>query len=240
MSSLAALQARFYNRKGVVNQQVDDTPVAIRLKYIGTGSVTSVTVTTATNIVMITSDGGTDTYAFATYTTMASLAAAINKDGIFEARVLDLLGSDATASTLVDGAITIGTLGYYDVLSDTSEADLISACLTWDRGTPTGGAQPALAQLHRVSIQSVVYNVTLGGGADTNALKIYERVKSNTGAVLAENLIFQGTPTSGSLTTLSWASGVGYLTAGDGNDLVARIVDATSVTGAIAPTGWVE
>ena len=88
MSSLNSVLTRQALASGVTLQVGTDTPVAIRLRKLSVGSVTSVTVTTATNIVMITSDGGTDTYTFATYTTVGALVDAINADGIFEAKVL--------------------------------------------------------------------------------------------------------------------------------------------------------
>src|SRR3990167_6039331 len=110
MASLDSLKTRYYASKGIIRQVNNDLGIMIRMRYIGTGTVTSVTVTTATNIVNITSDGGTDTYAFATYDAIGEVADAIDGDTIFEARVLDLLRSELSTSVLVDGAIT-GAVG---------------------------------------------------------------------------------------------------------------------------------
>src|SRR5258708_2449734 len=122
MASFDGLQSRALLSRGVVLNAATDTPVALRLRYVSTGSVTSVTVTTATNIVLIDSVGGTKTYAFATYTTNQLLRDAINADGYFEAKVIDGLLSDLTTSNFVTGAITAGTdengVVSWDVLTD--------------------------------------------------------------------------------------------------------------------------
>lgn len=233
MASLESARTRAILARGVVGQVSDDLGVALRLVYSGTGSVTSVTVTTATNIVLITSDGGTDTYAFATYTTMGALVDAINADGIFQARLLDTLRSKATASTLINGAVTISSLGNYDVLSDTSGANYLAFRLTWDR---SADVNVKLRMQHRIALQEIVTNVTLGGGADSNGLKIYE--VNPIGQV--ETLIYQKTPTSGSAATTNWALGFGKITAQDGNDLVVLVEDATSVTGSLTVSGIAE
>src|SRR3990167_864626 len=93
MPSQDGLNVRKLLSTGVTRQNGTDTPVAIRLRKLTVGSVTSVTVTTATDLVLITSDGGTDTYTFSTYTTVGKLIDAINGDGIFEAKAMDTLRS---------------------------------------------------------------------------------------------------------------------------------------------------
>lgn len=219
------MQMRQVAAKGAVGQVGTDLPVAIRLKYVGSGTVTSVTTTTATNIVMITSDGGTDTYAFATYTTVATLAAAINADGIFEAKILDTLPSETTASQFVTGAITSSTLDgvtIWDVLVDTSAAKYFAYRLTSDRGfnnTPSGN--------RRVHLKEFVYYITLGG-AGANLVKVYD-VKGST-----ETLVYQQASVSATKTTENWASGNGYLTADEGHDLLVYLSDGTSISDAAA------
>ena len=240
MASLNWAQTRAILAKGIVGYVADDQGVAIRMKYVGTGAITSVTTTTATNIVTVTTGTGegTKTYAFATYTTIGSLVDAINADGIFQARVLDALRSDATATQFIDGAITAGTVNgtsYYDVLVDASAAQYLAYCLAPDREV---GMNVKLRDQHRVNLQEIITNVTLGGGADANGLKIYERTPSDRGSV--ETLIMAKTPTSGSAATINWASGYGKITAGNGNSLIVRVYDATSTTGSITITGLIE
>lgn len=226
------VRTRKYLEKGVIGQVADDTGVAIRMRYVGTGTVTSVTVTAATGIVIVTSDGGTDSYTWAAYTTYGALEEAINKDGVFEARVMDCLRSTATGANLViGGVLTADSKGQYDMLQDTSNTKFLAYRMTVDR---TFGMQTKVRDMHRVHIKEIITNVTCGGaGADVNSFKIYEcsplgNYDPYSGA---EILVYQKTPTSGSSSTLNWASGYGKITATEGNDLVVIINDATSITG---------
>lgn len=236
MSSVQALQSRNLLAKGIIGQVGDDLCTLFSLKYIGTGTVTSVIVTTATDITMITSDGGTDAYTWASYTTIGALVDKINADGIFEAKILDALASTVTGSGLaIAGTLTADAKGEYAVKSDTSAANFLAYRMTFDR---TLGNSPKFAMSHRVHLREIITDLTLGGGADSNSFKIYECTPAFKGRT--ETLIYQKTPTSGSISTTNWASGNGKITAGDGNDLVIVILDATSVTGTITVSGDVE
>ena len=220
MSSLDSALTRQALGEGVVIQRADDEPIALELRYVGTGSVTSVTVTTATNIVMVTSDGGTDTYAFATYDTVEKLRDAINKDGIFEAKVKDALLSDDTASQFVDGAITAGTdengVVVWDVLVDTSAADMASVCLSPVRNfdEPSG---------HRVHVLEVKYDQD-GSAAEAGAVRIYRR-RGGT-----EKLIFADTSVDATATSITFAGGEGKITGKPDDEFIFRVVDGTSIT----------
>lgn len=225
MSSLNALQVRQLAGEYKVNQVHTDTPVAIRLRYIGTGTVTSVTVTTATNIVMVTSDGGTDTYAFGTYDTIGKLVDAINADGIFEAIVLDGLRADATASQFVTGAITLSTSreGYsiWDVKVDTSAALYFAAALT-----PTDRLFTKPARGHRVHAMELRYAINMGTAAADSAL-LYQRELNGTETTLLSMLSVDTTETSH-----TWASGQGRITAPDGASLIFKVKDAAALADA--------
>lgn len=240
MPSLEGARLRYYLRKGTIGQVADDGPTLFTMRYIGTGTVTSVTVTTATDITMVTSDGGTDAYTWASYTTIGALVAAINKDGIFEAKVMDCLSTTATGSGLaVAGTLTVDGNGAYNVKSDTSNALFLAYRITYDR---TFGTNVKMRNGHRVSLKEIVTDITCGGGADTNSLKVYECVplgNSYPGSS-AENVIYQKTPTSGSAATINWASGQGKITGGEGNDLLVIVADATSVTGSLTLTAELE
>jgi hypothetical protein len=219
--------SRTYAAKGVVAQVGTDDPVAIRLRAkAAAGAVTSVTITTATNIVMITANGGTDTYTFAAYTTVGALVDAINADGMFEAKVLDSLRSYATASQFVTGAITAATVDgvlYYDVKVDTSAAKYFAYRLTVDRSV--GETKPKGS--HRVHLQEFVYYATLGAAAADMVL-VYECAGSvETGKVAY-------TSVSATKTTENYASGEGKYTASDNNDIVVVLKDATSIADAAA------
>lgn len=227
MPSSDGLQARALLAEGVVLNAGTDAPVVIRLRYVGTGTVTSVTTTTATNIVMVTSDGGTDTYAFATYTTVGTLADAINADGIFEAKVLDGLRSDASASRLVDGAITAGTdangIRVWDVLQDTSAAKQVALCLSGSRDFNTKDR----AKQHRVHVTEIKYYATLGAAGAGNVV-----VKLRRGSV--ESTIFTDTSVSATATQYLFANGVGKISGKDGDEIVVVLKDGTSIADAAA------
>ena len=241
MGSLNSALLKKALAKGVVGMVVDDTPVAIRLKYIGTGTVTSVTVDTGTDLVMITSDGGTDTYDFGTYTTIGALVDAINGDGIFEAKVLDSIRSEATATQFVDGAISSSTLRdggvsttIWDVLVDTDAADYIAYRLTYDRGFE----REAIKKGHTVSLREIVYYMTMGTASTANSVRVYE-IDGTTETQIAR----RATGVTQTETTINWASGEGFISAAVGNDLVIYVTDAAFTDDAgnyLEVTGLVE
>ena len=224
MASNESLSMRSLNAKGTVLQKNDDEPIAIRLRYIGSGTVTSVTVVTATSVEIITSNGGTDTYLFATYTTIGALADAINADGVFEAKVLDALRSDASDNFLLAAApITAGTddngVVVYDVVFDTSASKALTVCLSLDRNINTG----KVTEGHRVHIQEVSYYANVNAAA-ADSVRIYQRVGST------ETQIYGATSVDATVTTITFASGEGKITGGNGDELVVRVLDATSLT----------
>ena len=219
MASLESAQTRQVLGKGIVRQVRDDTAIGLRLRYVGTGTVTSVTVTQATNVVLITSDGGTDTYTFATYTTLGALADVINTDGIFEAVVIDALRSENPDDFFIDGAVTAGTDGnnvtVWDLLVDTSAAVTLSVCLSPlkpDFDLPAG---------HRVSLQEIFYNVNNTAAVD--GLTIWKRK----GAVETELISMLNVDDTD--TTISWASGEGKITLNPDEEFIVQ-VDGTVVS----------
>lgn len=224
MASLDSLQTRALLARGVSIQQGADTPVAIRMRYVGSGTPTSVTVTTATNIVTVSTEDGatvTKTYAFASLATIGAVVDAINSDGLFEARILDALRSDASASTMVDGAITaVVSSGHsvYDVKADTSALKAVTATLSYDRDF----LQSQLSKSHRVHLQEIAYYATLGAAGAGNVV-VYSRSGST------ETLIFAETSVSATATSVVFADGQGKITSKEGEELVIRLKDGTSV-----------
>ncbi len=227
------LETRKMLESGVVGQVSDDTAVAIRIRATASaGTVTSVTVTTGTNIVFVSVDGGTETFAFSTYTTVGALVDAINASANWEAKVLDTVRSEATATQFVTGAITSSVfegVTVWDVKVDTSAADYVAYRLTYNRGMESS----KLSKSHRVHLQEIGTDVTLGA-TTANGLKVYEVDGS------VETVVYQATGTSGSAATVNWASGEGRLSAKDGNDLVVKLTDGTSVTGSLTVVGITE
>lgn len=234
MASLDSLRVRSQLAKGTVLQVGSDTAVAIRLRYIGAGTVTSVTVTTATNIVTVTSDGGTDTFAFATYTTVGAVVDAINAEGIFEAKILDCLRAQASASTLVDGAITAGTDGngvvIWDVKNDSSTALELGVTLSTKRDfdAPKG---------HRVHLTEIVYSVNMGTAA-VDSMQVYKRKGT------VETKLFGALSVDTTETTIRFANGEGKITVGDDEEIFVRVKDAATLADAagnfVRITGIIE
>lgn len=237
MSSLDFSTQRALLKKQVVLQNVDDVAVAIRIKHTAAVAITSVTLTSATDLVLIDADG-TETCTFGTDTTIGAVVDRVNGFANWEAIILDAKRDDASASTLLpNSAVTIATydgVSYYDLLTDTSGLDSMAVRVIYSRHTPDANA---VKGSHRVKLKEVNYNVTCGGGADTNAIKIYE-VDGST-----ETEIWRSTPTSGAETnlwSLAYLYGENGITAKDGNELLVQITDGTSITGSVHAVAELE
>ena len=221
MASLDSLRIREKLATGVTRQNGTNGPIALRLRKVSAGTVTSVTVTTATDLVLITSDGGTDTYTFSTYTTVGKLADAINGDGIFEAKVMDTLRSlnIDTSSFLLDGAITAGSddngVSVWDVKTDTSVSLQISVGLlpSYNFGAPSG---------HRVQLQQVVYSVNMGTAAE-DSFQIWRRRGTT------ETQVLGALSVDTTETTLNLALGYGSIGGADGDEIVVLVKDAATL-----------
>ena len=221
MGSLNSIKLRSELRNGMTETVVNDTPIAIRLRYTSTGSVTSVTVTTATDLVLVTSDGGTETFTFATFTTMGALAEAVNNSRFWDAKLLDALRSDVTTgSELNDGAITVSG-DYFDVTTDTSTELAITYRCTFDRSVGQGRPKGA----HRVHLKGFTYLANVNA-ASANGVRVYEYDP----VVQTEVQVYQTDSVDNSSTNISFASGEGEISSGWGNDLIVRIQDGTSLS----------
>ncbi len=224
MASLESAQTRALLASGISTFAGTDKAVALRLRYVGTGTVTSVTTVTATSVETITSDGGTDTFLFATYATMGALADAINALGIFECRVLDVLRSDASDNNLLAEALTTTTLdengnAVYDVKVDTSGMFYVGACLSGARAFDIN------VKGHRVHLQGIDYVANMGTAA-ADQLAVYARdARTQTG----ERLVWAGLSVDTTATSVTFAGGVGKISSRDGEELVIRIKDAASL-----------
>jgi hypothetical protein len=228
MASLDSLQVKQLAAQNVSVNVVDDAPVALRLKYKGTGTITSVTVDTGTDLEMITSDGGTETFAFATYSNLGLLVDAINASDYWEALLLDGLRTDETVnSDLVNGAKTISSTGFYDLTVDTSTAldsankHTFAYRCTVDRNP--GSTKPKSGR--RIRLSEVIYNINVSA-AEAKGFRIYEWDAVNK----TETLVYQAASVDATATTVNFASGNKTLDAGYGNDLIVKVVDGTSIT----------
>lgn len=221
MGSLDSALTRKANAKGVVVSHGTDEPIAMRLRYIGSGTVTSVTVDPGTDIEMVTSDGGTDTYLFATYVTYAALAAAIKADGIFEVKVLDTLLSANPDDDMVTGAITAGTdangVVVWDANVDTSASLEIAACLSAHRDFDT--------PKRIVTLKEIVYSVNMNAAA-ADSMQVYLR-RGATETKLIGRLSVDDTETS-----IDFASGEGSITGNQDDEFIVRVKDAGTLADA--------
>jgi len=218
-------------KRCVVEQTLDDTGVGLRIRHTSSVAITSVTVITGTNIILIDADG-TTTSTFGTDTTVGAVADRINAASNWECKILDSLRSEGSDDFFVNGVITAAVYdgqSYYNALVDTSGANSMAVRLAYSKHTD-GVGRPAKAS-HIVKFKELIYNFTLGGGADTNSLKIYE-IDGTT-----ETEIWRSTPTTGSSTTLfsnaMLYGDTGITTMKPGNELVAIITDGTSITGSM-------
>ena len=226
MSSLDSVLYKSTAKKGVVVQRLLDKSIGLRLfpLPLANGGVTTVAVTQATSVVLTTVTGGVDTYLFSGYSTLGALADAINADGMFECVVVDALRSENPDDFFIESAgISAGTDEFgnivYDLLVDTSAAATWAVCLSPlkpNQNMPKG---------HRVNLYQIDYDVD--NTASTDTLKIYRRSSNGT-----ETLIYSATNTDGSAASLTWASGVGYITGNTDEDLVVffdgTVVDSGS------------
>lgn len=233
MGSLDAALTKQALAKNVVGSVVDDGAVALRIRHIGSGAVTSVTVTSSTGIVFIDANY-TQSYTFANFATVGALADAINggncteADGgqLWEVKILDTIRAEATDDQFINGAISSSTLRdgsvsttVWDVTIDTDAADYTAYRLTWDRGFE----RVAQKRAHKVSLREIVYNLDISA-AEAEAVKVYEIDGTN------ETLILSRKSVDATKTTINFAAGYGKLDASHGNDLVVYIFDTTSIT----------
>ena len=223
MPSFDSLSVRKLLRRGVVKQVGTNTPVALRIRYKGTGSPTSVVVTTGTNVVLTDSVTGAVTFTFATYTTMGARADAINDSVGWECKILDALRTDASVSKLTDGAVTSSVMSgitVWDLTTVTANTKQFAVCLSYDRGF----AKPVkLVQSgHVVKLRQARYFATLGGVAAGSFL-IVERK----GAV--ETVIYSALSVSAVDTKEVDFTGTDDDNITSDNDLVVVLKDGTSL-----------
>ena len=228
MGSLDFLASRSYAAEPTVGRVVDDTPVALRITHPGTEAVTSVTVNTASNIVLIDADATTtiDITAGAT-NTIGEVCDYINSLDNWSCKVLDALRADTVAtSQLVDGAITSSVVDgerVWDAKQDTSILKAISYRVTYDRNVGLNRPKGS----HRVKLTKFTYNADVSA-AEAGAVRIYKWDAVNK----TENQVWQATSVDGAGsgandTSHTFTEG---LSAGENNDLIVRIMDTTSVT----------
>lgn len=232
MGSQDAARTRELNKEGVLTHLKDDESVAIRLRYIGSGTVSDVNVDASTNFEMVSSDGGTDTIVFGAGAGQANnvgeLVDLINGLGIFEAKVLDCLRSESADDSFVDGTINSYVLDgvtVWDVLVTTDATDTAVVCATPDRGFSMGAA---LSGKKVVRLKKAFYNQNVSA-AEPSAVKIIKRKGS------AETVVASWTSVDATDTTVfDYTASDFAITARRGEELLFSVEDATSITDAAA------
>ena len=227
MPSLNSLQTRDLASQTTSIRYEDDGSIALRIKHVGTDAITSVTCTTAANLVLIDADG-TTTSTFATDTTLGAVADTINAAANWECKILDGLRTTATDSSelLENAAITADVVNDemgYTVHLDTNVVDSAFIRVTYDR--TAGNLLPASG--HRVKLNKFEYNENVSS-AEAGAVRVYEWDSVRR----TETLIWSAASVDATLTTLDFSKGP--ITAKEGNDLVIMITDGTSITDATA------
>jgi len=221
MGSLNSIEVRNNLRSGMTERIVADGSVALRIRYIGKYSVTSVVVTTATNIVLTPSIGTAVTCTFATYDSMGEVADYINNSDDWSCQLLDVLRSDVTtASPLVAGTKSVTSAGYYNLPVDTSVALHISYRCAYDRS----GDMTKPKGAHRVHLKGFTYYADLT--AAVNKVQIWEYDPVNQ----SETQIYQALSVTTSSTAINFASGEGWISSGFGNDLIVRVTTAGALS----------
>lgn len=221
MTSRNSLEIRDLASQTTAIRYEDDGGIVLRIKHLGETAVTSVTVTTATNIVLIDADG-TTTSTFSSDTTIGAVADTINAAANWECKILDALRATASASAMANGAITADVVNEelgYSATIDNSAIDDYLIRLTYDR--TAGNSLPSVG--HRVKLVKFEYNLDVSA-AEAGAIRIYEWDPS----LRTETEIWAAASVDATLTTHDFTKGP--ITAKEGNDLVILATDGTSIT----------
>jgi hypothetical protein len=240
MASQDYLQTRSLNKKGIARNVVDDTAIALRIIHIDPeSSVTSVVIAgTSTSLVLTDSDAATTIdISAAAYDTLGELADYINTLDNWRCKILDGLRTDSVNGTLVDNAgvtaKTINGVTCYDLLSDTSALKAYTYRLAYNR-------LPVLEKtnkIHRVHLREIKYYADVNAAA-ADGVQVWECKGTD------ETQVYSGVSVDTTATTINWGGGIGYISGGEGADLVIRVKDATTLTnhtsGSLRISGDVE
>ena len=232
MSSVDKMLFNQLSAVAYAKQVRTDSPVAIRIRHLTADAVTSVTVTTATNIVLIDAVGSV-TSTFASDTTLGAVCNTINASGRWEAKVLDSLRSDASASRLLDGAITAGLVDSFpvngilvwDAKLDTSAALCFAVCASVDRGFRLQDDVLGTRVQHRVKIKKLSYAINMGTAADNSVLLVKRDINGVETNILS-NLSVDTTATT---VFNGYGDPQGYLGFEVGFEYVFKVLDAATL-----------
>lgn len=206
----------------------EDGAVALRIIHTSSDAVTSVVVTSATNIVL-TDASGASTFTFGSgYGTLGLLADGINATANWECKILDgRRATLTTASNLVGGTLTanskLGEWGY-DVMLDTTNTFTFPIRCTYDR--TAGNLFPASG--HRVKLVSFEYVLDVGTAA-ADKVRVYEWDP----VLKTETQIWGAASVDSTSTATSFDFSKAPIAAKEGNDLIVLVTDAAAITDAV-------
>ena len=228
MSSQDFFVTRYYAAEPTVGRIVDDGSFALRISHPGSEAVTSVTVNVGASIVLVDADATTtiDITAAAT-DTLGEICDYINSLDNWACRVMDgLRVDDVSGSQLKDGAITASIVNgetVWNVPTDTSVMKAISYRVAYDRNVSVNTPKGA----HRVKLTKFTYNADINAAA-ADGVQIWKWDANNK----SETQIWQATSVDGAGSGANDTSHTfsSSLSAGEGNDLIVRITNATSLT----------
>jgi hypothetical protein len=227
MASQDFLQMRHLAAEEKMIQVVDDGPVVLRIKHVGTGSTQAPTVVLSSTASLITltdaaSDAKTVDLSASAYNTVGEVCDYINGLASWECKVLDALRSDASDNVFIDGSVTAGVAEgetVFDIKSDTGNLTAYRLRITYDRSV--GGLKPKGG--HRIILKEWTYNIDHTAAA--GVAKMYEVTDNGK----TETKIWSG-PLSVDATATTYDFGDG-ITPGEGNDIVIAF-DGTVVNAA--------
>lgn len=223
MSSLDFFHVRSLAAEEKMLRVVDDGPVVLRIKHVGSGTTQTPTVVLSdTSSTLTLTDGAAAATAIdlsnAAYNTVGEVADYINGLDSWSCKVLDALRADATNDEWIDGSVASATAEgetVFDVKSDTSALESYRLRITYDRAVEN--TKPLSG--HRVVLKDFMYNLELTPAA--GEVKVYEITDDG----LTETQIFSALSVDHADTEVDFGDG---LTPGEGNDLVIA-VDGTVV-----------
>lgn len=226
MNSFESLEERDLETKGVLGFVTNDTPVAVRLRFVsnGTATITSVTVNTATDITIDWSAGADTVYDFATYSTIGLLVDKINEDGFFEAKVLDSLRADATVSAFTNGAKSVTYQDghpFFDVNTDVNAKFQMAYRISPNRKNLKGDN----FDNHRTHLFEFIYVADVEATPDADSVQVWDCF----GAF--ETKLFSTTSVDNTKTTINFNSGdlIRLSSLGEGHELVVLVKDSVSL-----------
>ena len=236
MASLESLLTRSYAAQTVSGRTVDDKSIAMDIVHTSTDVITSVTLTSNTGIRLIDASTDSGSLAFNTYTNLGLLVDKINTLANWKARIIDGLRSTTTASSslIPNSAITAvtnqGGESVFRVFIDQSVYMSVFYRVSSDRGvllTDFGQDKSVFPRRgHRVKITGIKYYENVDA-ASLNGVRIYEFDP----VTLTETQIWSATSVDVTATTHDFT--LNPITAVEGNDLIVRVTDGTSMTDGI-------